>query len=220
MRKTLMASGAFVFVCSALAATTGHAQNFDHLKCYKIKDPHNFSAAADLTPFQVPPFAVELGCKIRVKGTEFCIPVDKALLPGSGTVPSAPVSGQPLQNDFICYNIKCPASGTTIPPVVASDQFGSRTLQKFRVKRLCVPAIKGLPPTTTTTTTTPITTTTTLPLCASAGLPACAGTCPSPQTCVKDSTTTFCLCCSTGGSGCVTTSDCCVPFTCVAGTCQ
>jgi hypothetical protein len=82
-------------------STVASAQTFDHLKCYKMKDPHNFTAVANLTPFQNPPFPVEPGCKIKVKGLEFCIPVTKTLVPGTSNAPSAPVVGQPLQNENV-----------------------------------------------------------------------------------------------------------------------
>jgi hypothetical protein len=173
------------------------AQTYDHLKCYKMKDPHNFTAVANLAPIQNPPFPVEPGCKIKVRGVEFCIPVDKTLVPGTGNAPSAPVAGQPLQNDFICYNMKCPKPPAPIPPVLVSDQFGSRTLQKFTARRICTPAIKGLPTTTTIPQTTTTTTTTTMPSnpCMLDQQGACLGTCPNAgDTCLYDPATGVCDC--------------------------
>ena len=166
---------------SLLVTAVASAQTFDHLKCYKMKDPHNFTAVANLAPFQNPPFPVEPGCRIKVKGIEFCIPVTKTLVPG-GNAPSATVVGQTLQNDFICYTMRCPKPTTPIPSVLVSDQFGSRTLQKFTARRICTPAVKGLPPTTTIPTPTTTTTTTTLPTnpCTfDAVSGTCNGTCPN-----------------------------------------
>lgn len=188
--------GFVVFAALAVSlslSTAASAQTFDHLKCYRMKDPHNFTAVANLTPFQNPPFPLEPGCKIKVKGLEFCIPVDKALVPGTSNAPSAPVVGQPLQNDYICYVIKCPNPTTPIPSVLVSDQFGSRTLQKFVARRICTPAIKGLPTTTTTSTTT----TTTLPTnpCTLNGAGTCNGTCPNAgDTCLYNTATGACDC--------------------------
>lgn len=188
-------------VSSVSLASVASAQTFDHLKCYKMKDPHNFTAIANLAPFQNPPFPVEPGCKIKVKGLEFCIPVTKTLVPG-GNAPSAPVTGQALANDFICYTVRCPKPPTAIPPVLVSDQFGSRTLQKFTASRICTPAIKGLPSTTTTTastttsTTATSTTTTTLPTspCSDQN-GTCAGTCPNTgDVCQSDPATGACNC--------------------------
>ncbi len=181
------------FTISLALSTIASAQNFDHLKCYKMKDPHNFTAVANLTPFQNPPFPVEPGCKIKVRGLEFCIPVDKTLVPG-GNAPSATVVGQPLQNDYICYNMRCPKPATAIPSVLVSDQFGSRTLSKFVARRICTPAIKGLPTTTTTTT---ITTTTTLPPnpCSLDTAGNCNGTCPTTgDICLFDPISGACGC--------------------------
>src|SRR5687768_3287871 len=50
---------------------------FDHLKCYKIKDPTKAAYVADLVPLQRPPFSVEPGCKVLFPPKLFCIPVQK-----------------------------------------------------------------------------------------------------------------------------------------------
>jgi len=203
MRKVSLACFVLATVAFVLVTVpSASAQVFDHLKCYKMKDAHNFTAGADLTPFQNPPFPVEPGCKIKVKGKEFCIPVDKDLIPGASNAPSAPVVGQALQNDFICYKMKCPNTGVQIPPLVVSDQFGSRTLKKFVAKKLCTPAIKGLPPTTTTTSTTSTsttsTTTTTLvsnPCSVDPATGMCDGVCPvQGEKCLVDPLTGMCDC--------------------------
>ena len=189
MTRRVFGFAVFAGLVVSLSSTVASAQTFDHLKCYKMKDPHNFTAVANLTPFQNPPFPLEPGCRIKVRGTEFCIPVDKAL--GSSTAPSAPVVGQPLQNDYICYVMRCPKPATPIPSVLVSDQFGSRTLQKFVARRICTPAIKGLPTTTTTTTTT------TLPTnpCSLDTAGNCNGTCPNTgDTCLYDPATGACGC--------------------------
>jgi hypothetical protein len=195
-----------VFAISLSLSTVASAQTFDHLKCYKMKDPHNFTALANLTPIQNPPFPVEPGCKIKVRGLEFCIPVDKALVPG-GNAPSAQVVGQPLTNDYICYNMRCPKPASAIPPVLVSDQFGSRTLQKFVARRICTPAIKGVPTTTTTSTTitTTTTTTTTLPTspCSLDAGGTCSGTCPNVNdVCLPNATGVPCTCQQQGPVAC------------------
>ena len=179
MTRRLFGFAVFAVLAVSLSlSTVASAQTFDHLKCYKMKDPHNFTAVANLTPFQNPPFPLEPGCKIKVKGTEFCIPVDKALVPGTSTAPSAPVVGQPLQNDYICYVMRCPRPTTAIPSVLVSDQFGSRTLQKFVAHRICTPAIKGLPNP-----------------CSLDTAGNCNGTCPTTgDTCLYDATTGACNC--------------------------
>lgn len=89
------------------------------------------------------------------------------------------------------------------PDTVASDQFGTRTLTKFKASMLCVPAIKGPPPTPTATPTRTATPTPTVtatptmtptptptptvppPLCADTfgTNPQCGGNCPVGMSC-------------------------------------
>ena len=186
------------FAMSVSLTAVASAQTLDHLKCYKMKDPHNFTALADLIPIQNPPFPNELDCKIKVRGLEFCIPVTKTIV--GGNAPTAPVVGQTLTNDFICYTMKCPKPPTPIPSVLVSDQFGSRTLQKFTAKRICTPAIKGLPTTTTTTSTT---TTTTTPAPCSDQTGTCAGACPNTgDICQFDAVSGDCICGPQGPVAC------------------
>jgi hypothetical protein len=111
----------------------------DHLKCYKVKDPNKLSGVVDLTS---PQFGLEPGCKIS-KTRKFCVPVKKAVtsafLNGAQITP-APVSGQNLIDDYVCYKILC----KTPPPTSAKveDQFSTRTFTKFKAMEVCVPAHK------------------------------------------------------------------------------
>jgi len=162
----------------ALPASS-QAQLFDHLKCYKVKDQANFKADATLVALQA-----ELGdesCAVKGKGKFFCGPVDKTAVEnfedkskdGLGQVT---LDGVGLSFDRICYKIKCASAGPS--SLLVTDQFGTRTLEKFKAQLLCTPAVKGLPPTTTTTTTT-----TTLPICT-----ADEKLCPDGTTVVRDPT--------------------------------
>jgi hypothetical protein len=157
-----------------LAPAYTEAQVDDHLKCYKIKDPVKLKGIVDLSSEQ---FGLEEGCKIS-KAKMFCVPATKEVVWAEDKATGAvidplPVFGDPATGDRVCYKIKCPDPQP--PDTEVSDQFGNRTLTKFKAFMLCTPAIKGsplpttttLPPTTTTlaqttTTSTPVPTTTTL----------------------------------------------------------
>lgn len=141
-----------------LAPAYTEAQVDDHLKCYKIKDPVKLKGIVDLTSEQ---FGLEEGCKIS-KAKMFCVPTAKTVVEAEdkatgGPIDLLPISG-PDPGDRVCYKIKCPDPQP--PDTEVSDQFGNRTLTKFKAFMLCTPAVKGAPPTTTTTTTSSTTTTT------------------------------------------------------------
>ena len=137
-----------VFV--GLAATVGlivvgagaaSAQTHDHYKCYKVKDQKTFeSAAADLTAIQSQ-FGVE-SCEIKPKAKVFCVPVEKTVTnidPPESTI--MVVNGEELGFNRLCYKVKCPK--TDIGSHEVSDQFGTRTAEKFKVSTICTPAIDG-----------------------------------------------------------------------------
>lgn len=111
----------------------------DHLKCYKIKDPNKLKGIVDLNG---PQFGLEAGCRIA-KTRKFCVPVTKtvssAFVNGLPIVP-APVAGQNLIDDYVCYTIVC----KTPAPASANvqDQFSTRTFTKFKAQEVCVPARK------------------------------------------------------------------------------
>jgi hypothetical protein len=109
---------------------------FDHLKCYKIKDPTKAKYVADLVPLQQPPFSVEPGCAVRFPAKLFCIPVQKR-----NVQPPAPGAVNGLQaQDYLVYQIKCPKNGAMTLPV--TDQFGARTVGIGLHRFLLVPAFK------------------------------------------------------------------------------
>ncbi len=141
MRNTL-ALGAWL-VAVTLVPVSSHAQvgnPFDHLKCYKVKDPTKAAYVADLVPLQQPPFSVEPGCKVKVPAKLFCIPVQKMKVQPP---PPATVNGTQAQ-DYLVYQIKCPQK-TPIEggqPLAVGDQFGSRTLKMGKHQFLMVPAFK------------------------------------------------------------------------------
>jgi len=124
---------------AALVPTASVAQvgnPFDHLKCYKVKDPTKAKYVADLVPLQQPPFQVEAGCAVKVPAKLFCIPVQK-----TNVQPAAPAAVNGLQaQDYLVYQIKCPKSvGLTLP---VTDQFAARTIGIGSHQFLMVPAFK------------------------------------------------------------------------------
>jgi len=144
---------AVLTLVSGLAAPGSYAQTFDHLKCYKIKDQRQFkSAQVSLQALQAQFGALD-NCTIKGKAKEFCVPVDKNVTQIDGGSLQT-VDGTDLGFDRLCYKVKCPKRD--IMPEQVSDQFGTRSIEKFKVSLLCTPAVKGPPPTTTTTTLPPL----------------------------------------------------------------
>jgi hypothetical protein len=152
---------------------------FDHLKCYKIKDPTKAKYVADLVPLQLPPFQVEPGCSVKFPAKLFCIPVQKKNVQPA---PPGAVNGAQAQ-DYLLYQIKCPNTVVVKGgmPLPVTDQFGARTVNVFKHQFLLVPAFKQSK------------------LChntAAAGLPpVCGGDCTDPaESCALVPGTTSCDC--------------------------
>jgi hypothetical protein len=189
-------------LCSALAlvlftgATAGAqiVSNFDHLKCYKLKDfAKKASYSVDLLPEQRPPFNFEQGCKLKVPAKLFCIDVDKVNVQPPPPPPGAPPG--PKAHDYLCYAVKCPKQ--VLPQLVVTDQFGRRDVFIKPPKFVCAPAVKDIlhptpsatppPPPLPTETRTPDPTATRTPGCdfdPTAGGGQCAGPCPPGEQCV------------------------------------
>jgi len=133
----LVAAGA----CLACLATGARAQSFDHLKCYKAKDP----AAKKTYTATLTGLSAESGCIIKVPGKMLCVQTAKS------AVSPAPPGGGPSGTDagaFMCYKVKCPKGA--VAPVSVTDQFASRSLAPSSAKFVCAPADVPLPTTTST----------------------------------------------------------------------
>src|ERR1051325_2682056 len=154
---------AVVLALVLTAAASGvQAQTLDHLKCHKMKDPQRLRATVDFDAMEAQFSAT--GCTVG-KPKLFCVPGTKSNVQPPETV-KFDINGQELQNDFICYNMRCPDNAP--PDTGVTDQFGSRIQMKYKTSLLCVPANKA---TTTTTSTPPGQTTTTVAI-----VPLMAGT--------------------------------------------
>jgi len=142
MKPRITAISALVLSTALAAGIAGpkraDAQTYDHLKCFKVKDPGAFgSATMDLDDLL---FGPTTGCVIKKKAKELCIPVDKTVtevVGGSET----PLAGQGQVFDRLCYKLKCPVSPTGTQGFV--DQFGTRGFEKFKIAQVCTPTVKG-----------------------------------------------------------------------------
>lgn len=157
---------------------------FDHLKCYKIGfkkteiqiSPHAFDQLV-LRPYQVPPFAVEDGCRLlplkAPRPMKLCIPVDK--------VPRQQPIGVDLKSDYFVYKMRCPSQQNF--PQGVSDQFVRGIAQidrKSTTRELLVPAYK--------TTTPPD------PDCGPTAPHQCGGVCPDATDICRPDAADICRC--------------------------
>ena len=157
---------------AAMAPVAAPAGTLDHLLCYRMADPLRMQFAADLLADLQPEFT-QRGCTL-IKAIEFCVPATKTNVTPAPPFPG--LSGQTLQNDYVCYKTRCQ---TTTPPPnkLVTDQFGARVQRRYVVSKICVPAKKEPAP------------------CAVTGPRMCGGTCPNPnQRCVPDPVDRGCTC--------------------------
>jgi len=130
---------------AVLSALAGPAAAQDHEKCYKIKDPVKLSGTLDLT---TPQFGLEPGCVVG-PAKYFCAPASKSNVAVTDKATKLPIepllfNAPPATVDRICYKIKCPVPPPPFPPDQnVTDQFGNRTLTKFKAAFMCTPAGKG-----------------------------------------------------------------------------
>ncbi|MSR76390.1 MAG: hypothetical protein EXS68_02255 [Candidatus Ryanbacteria bacterium] len=177
----VMAALAIIVPASAFAQAGGL---FDHLKCYKIGvkkgeiqvSPHAFDPLV-LRPYQVPPFALEDGCRLlplkAPRPAKLCIPVDK--------IPRQAPVGVDLKSDYLVYKMRCPSQPNFAQGV--SDQFVRMIAQvdrKTTTRELLVPAYK--------TTTPPD------PDCGPTAPHQCGGLCPATTDICRPDAADICRC--------------------------
>lgn len=137
--KTIVRA-AVTAACLSFAATAsaGIEPTHDHLECFKIADPHAYSATVDITPEVGNNMGLDphSGCSIKIRSKEFCIPVAKTVV--STDAPTIPVLGPDIVPGFLCYKMKCPVEATGSLNV--GDQFGNRLVTPSKVTRICTPA--------------------------------------------------------------------------------
>ena len=137
--------GALMLVTLVSFVDPARGQVADHLKCYKARDYSlKLSGIADLV---TPQFGLDTGCTVS-KAMLFCVPASKTNVAATNKATGLPIvpssfSTAPQAGDQICYKVKCPTPTTPIPQQSITDQFGNRTLSRFKASLVCVPAVKG-----------------------------------------------------------------------------
>ena len=168
MSATKAIAGAITSLLVLAVVGIAEAQPYEHLTCYKVKDSKTF-ASADASFLALQAEFGSVGCEVKPKAREFCVPVDANV----GLVEDGSYSVFPAEDlafDRLCYRVKCDATPPTSLEV--GDGFGTRTVEKLKISTVCTPAVIGPTPTTTTTTLPP------LPPCVGGGgFPACTGDC-------------------------------------------
>jgi hypothetical protein len=109
----------------------------DHLACFKIKDSGKAKAKLDMIANEAQIQYSVHGCKMKAKADKFCVPATKVVTYGDHD----PIGGQRLENDFLCYKLRCEPQDLPKKQIVV-DQFGRRTVGGFRPVEICTPAWK------------------------------------------------------------------------------
>jgi hypothetical protein len=129
-------------VALMLATVTAHAQAgpLDHMICYKIQDALKLQLTTVNMIAELQPEFSQRECTLK-KAVEFCVPAEKMNVVPAASEVNPNIIGQPLANDYVCYQARC-AKDVAPPSKLVADQFGRRTLKKFKAQKICVPAKK------------------------------------------------------------------------------
>lgn len=109
----------------------------DHLTCFKIKDAGKIRVKVDMIANELQSEFSIHGCKVKAKADKFCVPSTKVVTYGEHD----PIGGQKLENDFLCYKIRCEKQDLD-PRRLVIDQFGRRHVGAFKPMEICTPAWK------------------------------------------------------------------------------
>jgi hypothetical protein len=109
----------------------------DHLACFKIKDSAKLRVKLNLLANEAQIRYSIRGCKMKARADEFCVPATKIVTYGEHN----PIGGQRLENDFLCYHLRCERQRYQDRQWV-KDQFGRRQIGAFRPTKICTPAWK------------------------------------------------------------------------------
>ena len=189
-------------VVSASLPAYANDRDYDHLKCFKIRDSltdRRTIYLADIFPES--PFASQSDCRLRLPAMHFCVNVAKENVQVNGEpFATLPVPGAEEGRDYLCYDLKCDRDRLEVD---ALDQFGARPLRVRKSDFLCMPANKIAPGSTPTPSATPTPTPTHTPpppnpcrLIIDDGpqvtngdrgsLGFCGGDCPTGETCLAE----------------------------------
>ena len=136
--KTMIAALTLASFALLMAPSGAEAKPLDdHLACFKIKDSGKARAALDMLANEAQIQYSVRGCKMKAKADKFCVPATKIVTHGQHN----PIGGQRLENDFLCYKLRCEAQDLPNRQWVI-DQFGRRQIGKFKPTEICTPAWK------------------------------------------------------------------------------
>jgi len=124
----------------------------DHLMCFGVKDSETFNIKKMImNANRVQAEYNTINCKIKKKGSiRFCVPSTKVVKKGKhdptlgGLVPNYDPN-RCIQNDFLCYKVKCKNPFPNGKTQLVKDQFGSTESRELTVKNqieICTPAWK------------------------------------------------------------------------------
>jgi len=137
IKKTIavLTLGALAILGTGFTAEAKHLD--DHLACFKIKDAGKAKAKLDMIANEAQIQYSVRGCKMKAKADKFCVPATKVVTAGEHD----PIGGQRLENDFLCYKLRCEPQDLPNRQAVI-DQFGRRMVGGFRPVEICTPAWK------------------------------------------------------------------------------
>ena len=140
IRKSLklVLAGLTVASLGLVAVATAEAKPLDdHLTCFKIKDSGKVRVKLDMLANEAQRQYSIKGCKMQARASEFCVPATKIVTYGEHN----PIGGQRLENDFLCYKLRCEKQDLPWRQWVI-DQFGRRQVGAFKPAKICTPAWK------------------------------------------------------------------------------
>ena len=115
----------------------------DHLACYKIRDRAKIAGTTvDIDPTQ---FGFAADCQV-LKAVEFCGPAERLIVDMGKRVEPADLPGPASAGDHLCYSLRCPKDTPVREEQEVTDPFGNRIIDRFKLVKLCTPAIEGPAP--------------------------------------------------------------------------
>jgi hypothetical protein len=109
---------------------------YDHLECFKVKDPIKLKGLLNVTSDA---FGFDPECKVG-KAKLYCTSASKEVLEAfnkKDPIEVLEITG-PQEGDLICYKLKC--AKRPRPDVSVADQFGGHRLSKLKPTMVCNPA--------------------------------------------------------------------------------
>ncbi len=111
---------------------------FDHLQCFNVRDRSRSRVTMDLDvlgPADLPP---ESRCRLHPFARQYCTPASSTTQ--SFGAPLLPIAGAEVAGDYLCYWLRCRKN--RIPDFETTNRFGTTTFQRFRARKVCLPAVR------------------------------------------------------------------------------